>query len=179
MVASAEPAADLPGVGSATAFEGEEVMQPAAPADPFAVMGAADVPPIGPIVPDKPIVEPIEVTPVAMNNSAKWVSAYASERVEAAYGVSGPFKAMGLTEGRIKKSWKESGTAGEFVLVGTFSNREATRLTRELSQVGTVSVEPVGAHKTLTLVGKGDANMDALLEASWQAGARDAFIVRD
>lgn len=180
MVASAAPAADLPGVGSATAFEGEEVLQPvAASADPFAVMGAADVPAIGPIVPDKPIVEPIEATPVAMNNAARWVSAYASERVEMAYGASAPFKAMKLSESQIRKSWKQSALSGEYVLVGTFSKADAQRLTRELSRLGRVSSEPAGVNTTLTLIGNGGAEMDALLEASWVAGARDAFVVRD
>jgi rare lipoprotein A len=188
MVASAEPAADLPGVGSATAFEGEQVLQPVtASADPFAVMGPADVPAVGPVVPDKPsvepsvgpIVEPIEATPVAMNKSARWVSAYASERVEMAYGVSAPFKAMKLSESQIRKSWKQSGLSGEYVLVGTFSKADAKRLTRELSRLGTVSSEPMGVNTTLTLVGNGGADMDTLLGASWQAGARDAFVVRD
>jgi rare lipoprotein A len=180
MVASAESAADLPGVGSAAAFEGEEVVQPAStPADPFAVMGAADVPAVGPVVPDKPIIEPIESTPVAMNSSARWVSAYASERVEMAYGAAAPFKAMRLTESRIKKAWKRPVATREFVLVGTFSRSEAMRLTRELSPLGTVTSEAAGVNKTLTLVGKGGLDMDAVLEASWQAGARDAFVVRD
>jgi rare lipoprotein A len=180
MVASAEPAGDLPGVGSATAFEGPEVVPAAAaPADPFAVMGASDVPPVGPIVPDKPIVEAIEPTPVAMNTTARWVSAYASERVEMAYGAAAPFKAMGLTEGRIKQAWKKPGSTGEFVLVGTFSKSEAKRLTRDLSQFGTVASESSGVNRTLTLTGNGSTDMDTLLEASWRAGAADAFVVRD
>jgi rare lipoprotein A len=180
MVASAEPEAGLPGVGNTTAFEGEEVIQPAAAAaDPFAVMGAADVPAVGPIVPDKPIVEPIEPTPVAMNSSAKWVSAYASERVEMAYGVAAPFKAMKLTEGQIRHLWKQSGLAGEYVLLGTFSKSEAKHLIRELAGLGTVASEPAGGNRKLTLVGNGSSDMDTLLEASWQAGAPDAFVVRD
>jgi rare lipoprotein A len=180
MVASAEPAADLPGVASATAFEGEEVLQPASTqADPFAVIEAADVPAVGPVVPDKPIVEQIEPTPVAMNSSARWVSAYASERVEMAYGAAAPFKAMRLTEIRIKKAWKRPVATQEFVLIGTFSKSEAMRLTRELSPLGTVISEPAGVNKALTLVGNGTADMDTLLEASWQVGAQDAFVVRD
>lgn len=180
MVASANPSDGLPGVGEATAFEGDEVVRAAsAPADPFAVMGAADVPAVGPIIPDKPIVEPIEATPVAMTQSAGWVSAYASERVEAAYGVTGAFQSLELTESRIKQSWKKPVSNGEFVLVGTFSTSEAKRLTRELSRLGTVASEPSGVNKTLTLFGGAGSDMDALLEASWQAGARDAFVVRD
>jgi rare lipoprotein A len=179
VVASAEPAAGLPGVGEATAFEGEEVVKAAAPADPFAVMGAADVPAVGPVVPDKPIIEAIEPTPVAMNKSASWVSAYASERVEMAYGVTSPFTAMKLTDSQIKQSRKQPKATGEYVLVGTYSAKEAKRLQRELSRLGMVASEPAGVNRTLTLAGNGSADMDTLLEASWQAGATDAFVVRD
>jgi rare lipoprotein A len=184
MVASAEQAADLPGVNSTTAFEGEEVLRPTpAAADPFAAMQAADVPQFGPIVPDKPIIEPIEATPVAMNGSAKWVNAYASERIDAAYGAAAPFKAMGLTEERIKRSWKKQASAApiasEFVLVGTFAKSEAARLSRELSPLGRLVSETSGANVTLTLTQDGGAVTDMLLEASWRAGASDAFVVRD
>jgi rare lipoprotein A len=183
MVASAEPAADLPGVNSATAFEGEEVIQSAAPADPFEAMQAGDVPAVGPLVPDKPVIEAIEPTPVAMNGKAEWVAAYASERVDAAYGAAAPFKAMGLTEEKIRQSWKKQASAapsnGEFVLVGTFSTSEAKRLSGLLAPVGKTAIETSGTKATLTLTQNGGASADALLEASWQAGASDAFIVRD
>jgi hypothetical protein len=111
------------------------------------------------------------------------VAAYAADRIDAAYGASAPFEAMGLTEEKIRQSWKTQAyvapSAGEFVLVGTFSKAEAKRLSRALTALGKVAIEASGVNVTVTLTQNGRAATETLLEASWRAGAADAFVVRD
>jgi rare lipoprotein A len=169
MVAMAGPTPDLPGVNTQPLLEGEPpVIAASAPQDPFALMEAVEMPAVGPIVPDKPVSDPL-------------VSAYADARVASAYAVSVPFKALGLSETQIKASWRSApsdGADAEYILLGTFSKAEAARLDNKMQALGRIVREESGQGVSLTLFAPVSADMDALLEQSWRLGATDAFVVR-
>ena len=169
MTAMAGPTPDLPGVNTQPLLEGEApVIQASAPQDPFALMESVEIPAVGPIVPDKPIGNPL-------------VSAFADTRVSSVRAVSAPFEALGLDETRIKASWKsgQSDTPeGEYIVLGTFSNADAARVGADMRQFGKVVREDSGQGVSLSLYAPKGADMDALLEQSWQIGASDAFVVR-
>ena len=182
-------AGSTPTSASQPIFEGEQpVLGAAAAQDPFGMMDAAlvSIPDIGPIVPDKPLFDPMNGTPVAAGErsltSAALVSAYAGQRIEAAYAITAPFKAMGLSEARIKQSWKRAPSPdlrGEYVLLGSFSRPEARRLAKAFENLARVTEEAEGGRVSLSLFDDGHMAMDALLEKSWDLGAADAFVVRD
>jgi rare lipoprotein A len=185
MVAMAGPTPDLPGVNTEPLLDGETpAVQATAPQDPFALMESADIPSVGPILPLKPVTDPAAGTPVSSNgNGAPEVLGYADERIETAYTAAEPFKALGLTEARIKLSWAR-GTVGavpaqgEYILLGSFSKAEARKLQSTLSAFGKVDAEADDQMVTLSLKADGTAPLDQLLERSWSAGAADAFVVR-
>ena len=90
---------------------------------------------------------------------------------------------MGLSEDRIKLSWKFGSTAsaridGEYVLLGDFSQSDANRLTRDLEKFGAIEAVDDGQSVALSLRSDGRMGLDALLEKSWRLGATDAFVVR-
>jgi rare lipoprotein A len=174
MVAMAGPTPDLPGVSAPPLLEGDaSVVQASAPQDPFALMENAEMPALGPIVPDKPVGGP--------SVSDTLVSAYADARIASAYAVSAPFKALGLSETRIKATWK-SGTSdaaeAEHILLGTFSKAEAARVSKKMGALGRIVRDESGQGISLALHAPGGADVDALLELSWRLGAPDAFVVR-
>jgi rare lipoprotein A len=186
MVAMAGPTPDLPGVNAAPLIEGEAlVVQVSAPQDPFALMESAEIPAVGPLVPDKPILDPLAGTPVAANLTGEsGLLGYADERIKAAYAAAEPFKAMRLTESNIKSAWKRGKAssdtgAGEYILLGTFSKAEARQLRGALSAFGKLRAEADGQTVTLSLRTDGAVPLDQLLEQSWASGAADAFVVRD
>jgi rare lipoprotein A len=186
MTAMAGPTPDLPGVNTQRLLEGEPpVAQASAPQDPFALMENADIPHVGPLVPDKPVFDPATGTPMAANSlRAMGGAAYADERIEAAYGAAEPFKAMGLTEGRIKSAWKRANvkpdtSASEYILLGTFSRSDARQLRGALGALGRMDAEADGQSVTLSLRANGGMKLDQLLERSWDVGAPDAFVVRE
>jgi rare lipoprotein A len=169
MVAMAGPTPVLPGVRDTAAFEGEPpVADPVASEEPFTLMDDVLVPAVGPFVPDKP-------------DAGGMVSAYADARIASAYGASAPFRALGLTETRIRASWKSGmpdGAAGEYILLGTFSKAGAARIGAEMNALGEIVREESGPVVTLSLRAPDGADIDKLLEQSWRLGASDAFIVR-
>ena len=168
MVAMAGPTPVVAAAGGDFAFEGEQQPLSVPAADPFVLMEDVLVPAIGPIVPDKP-------------DGDALVSAYADARIASAYGVSAPFKALGLTETRIKASWKSGpvdATVGEYILLGTFSKAEAARIAVDMEPLGKLVRERSGQEVSLSLHTAKDTDIDALLEQIWQRGAADAFVVR-
>ncbi len=169
MVAMAGPTPELPGVNTQPLLEGETpVAAAAATQDPFALMETVEMPAVGPIVPDKPVSEAL-------------VSAYADARAASAYEGSSPFTALGLTETQIDTSWK-SGTSAvseeEYILLGTFSRADAARIVTQTQPLGRIVREESGQGVSLSLFAPAGADIDALLEQSWELGARDAFVVR-
>ena len=188
MVAMAEPTPDLPGVDTAPAFASEAPGAAAAAAqDPFALMQSLDVPDIGPIVPNKPAAVSPTVTPVATNETGtrahKELLAYADERIDAAYSAGEPFKALGLTETRIKALWKRGNSGspavtGEYILLGSFSQVKAHELQALLKSFGKLDADVDGQTLTLSLYANGAMPLDQMLEQSWSSGADDAFVVR-
>ncbi len=167
MVAMAGPTPELPGVNTQPLLESDTPVSAApAPQDPFALMESVEIPAVGPVVPDKPVGEAL-------------VSAFADARAASA-GPS-PFTVLGLTETQINTSWK-SGTPAvpekEFILLGTFSRADAARIVTQTQSLGRIVREESGQDVTLSFFAPKGADIDALLEQSWELGARDAFVVR-
>ncbi len=194
MVAMAGPTPAMPGAAQQIIFEGERPVMAAsmsidAGQDPFAMMvHQVLIPDIGPIVPDKPAFDPLSGMPMASAQSsgaaANWVSAYADERINVAYGAASPFSALKLNEEQIKASWKRqnpssSESIDEYVLLGSFSKTMAAELSAKLDGAGRLIAEEDGNQVTIRLESDGRAPLDALLQLSWNAGAQDAFVVRD
>ncbi len=169
MTAMAGPTPGLPGVDTAPLIEGEALLAPGPSAqDPFALMEDVMIPAIGPVVPDKPAGDTL-------------VSAYASQRIASADAAAAPFSAMGLTETRIKASWKSrapDAAEAEYILLGNFSKADAARVGADMRQFGRIVREVNGQGVSLSLIAPQGADLDALLEQSWRIGAADAFTVR-
>jgi rare lipoprotein A len=192
MVAMAGPTLDLPGVNTQPLLEGEmPAVQGAEPQDPFALMESVDVPTVGPFVPDKPISNPAVPTPVAANaDGGSGLLGYADQRIDAAYAAAEPFKAMDLSETRIKAAWNRGKTKSdsEYILLGTFSKAAARQLQGALKGFGRLDAEADGQTVTLSLRTDGAVPLDQLLCSpgpqglqthSWSAtsGRRGAFIL--
>ncbi len=78
-----------------------------------------------------------------------------------------------------------SGPDSSYVMVGSFRSRaEADRLGKALNRVGIARTEPLDGPSgarwySLTLRSDGRHDVDAMLQAAWNAGAPDAMTVRD
>ena len=128
-------------------------------------MESVEIPPSVPLS-DKPVGEAL-------------VSAYADAR--AASVGSSPFTALGLTETQINTSWKSGISAAseeEYILLGTFSDADAVRIVKQTQRLGRIVRDEGGQGVSLSLFAPKGADIDAILEQSWQLGARDAFVVR-
>lgn len=125
------------------------------------------LPQVGPLVPDRPNAGPFQDTDVALLS-------YADQRVSAAAGVFGEIV-------------KQPGTAepsGPYINLGVWTTKaDVARLEESLAGLGTLHVNRTGgegdAAYSLALVPSGAGNLDAMLRAAWQAGAPDAFAVRN
>jgi rare lipoprotein A len=192
MVAMAGPTPTQ--AASPVVFEGEQSLVSASMtsdgSDPFALMvDSVMVPDVGPVVPDKPGLDPMSGTPVAASQvhpatASTLISSYADQRVEAAYGSAAPFAVLQLSDERIKASWKRQNAStymnsSEYILLGSFSKSVAADLVSNLSSIGKVVAEQEGEFVSLRLVSDGREELDGLLRKSWDAGATDAFVVRD
>jgi rare lipoprotein A len=158
--------------------------------DPFAMMvDPVMIPDVGPVVPDKPGIDPLSGMPMAAANlrqptASLLVSSYADQRVEAAYGSASPFESMQLSGEQIKSSWMRQNAStitnsSEFILLGSFPKPVATGMIKSLSLAGKVIAGREGEFVSLRLVSDGRADIDTLLQKSWDLGAVDAFVVRD
>jgi rare lipoprotein A len=158
--------------------------------DPFAMMvDPVMIPDVGPVVPDKPGIDPLSGMPMAAANlrqptASLLVSSYADQRDEAAYGSASPFESMQLSGEQIKSSWRRQNAStitnsSEFILLGSFPKPVATGMIKSLSLAGKVIAGREGEFVSLRLVSDGRADIDTLLQKSWDLGAVDAFVVRD
>lgn len=189
LTAMAGPTPDLPGVAVQTVMEGEALLpQTASDPEPFALLESAGIPAVGPLVPDKPAINPLTGTPMALLGAVSMenvaLAAYAEERISSANSVSAPFQAMGLTESRIKAVWKRTerdaeGAFAEFILLGAFDADTAAKLAGLLSGFADLEQETDGRTVMLSLHANGTLSLDQLLQKSWALGAGDAFIVRN
>lgn len=151
------------------------------------------------IVPVLPLIGPyIDDKPTILLGSLKggkravspFISSYASERVADANSTLQATTEL-LSPETVSTAWKAmnklpGGVAptAEYVDVGLFADKaEAGRVMRVLSRLGRVELSEVASPDgpRIALVARANTakNTDALLLAAWNAGAGDAFVVRD
>ncbi|MBB3234755.1 septal ring lytic transglycosylase RlpA family protein [Phyllobacterium endophyticum] len=145
------------------------------------------LPLIGPFIEDKPT---ILVGSLKRGKAASpFISSYASERVASANDTVEAANNL-LSPDAISNAWKNRSQpqaiipSGEYVDVGLFaSEADARRVMSALVTLGKVDLaeiaSPEGPRIGLTARAGTSRNTDALLQAAWNAGAVDAFVVRD
>ncbi|MCO4316583.1 septal ring lytic transglycosylase RlpA family protein [Phyllobacterium sp. 21LDTY02-6] len=150
------------------------------------------LPLIGPFVADKPAI--MIGTYKEQRRASALVSSYADERIAAANSASAALEAAidpAIDPAVESATWKRlarlsnlPAPEGEYVDLGLFEDRaEALRLSKLLQGLGNVSLSevasPQGMRTALVARARDAAGNDALLRAAWNAGAEDAFVVRD
>ena len=147
------------------------------------------LPLIGPYVDEKPTILIGSLKP-AKARPSPFISSYASERVANA---SSTLEAANdiLSPEAVSTSWKDMNKlpdgvrpTAEYVDVGLFADKaEAARVMKAISPLGRVELSevasPDGPRIGLIARASSDKNTDDLLQAAWNAGAGDAFVVRD
>ncbi|WP_265518842.1 septal ring lytic transglycosylase RlpA family protein [Nitratireductor luteus] len=125
------------------------------------------LPQVGPLVPDRPIAGPLQGTDIALLS-------YADQRVSTAAGMfDDVVKRPGIAE-----------PSGPYINLGVWTTKaDVARLEERLSDLGTIHVSKTGgegdAAYSLALIPSDASDLDAMLRAAWQAGAPDAFAVRN
>ncbi|KFB10011.1 septal ring lytic transglycosylase RlpA family protein [Nitratireductor basaltis] len=164
---------------SATAASFETALSTSSPA------GTSALPASGPLVPDRPKTAPgVEPQPQQM---ASALLSYADQRVNRAASSFDQVMKKKLDQNALKEWWTRNGKdplpqQGMTISLGVFADDEKiTALFQTLSPFGTIRVENAGSATTrsLTLMPRDEALIDRALQAAWNAGASDAFIVRD
>ncbi|MBA8881235.1 septal ring lytic transglycosylase RlpA family protein [Phyllobacterium myrsinacearum] len=147
------------------------------------------LPLIGPYIDDKPAVL-LGSLKGNTKPASPFVSSYANERVASANETAVAMNSL-ISPKAISDAWKNENTlreaaapAGEYVDVGLFADKaQAGRVVNALSSLGKVALSEVNSPDgpRIALVARANAgkNTDALLQAAWNAGAGDAFVVRD
>lgn len=166
MVAMNEPAPVQPAAAAVTAF--------ASVSDAESLPVA--LPAMGPIVPDRPRSTPVQPATVELA-----LLSYADQRVKAAFGV---FDSVLRPEAKAPRGRAAPGGEGAFINLGAWSSREEVQnLQRALSGLGHVAVEKAGGAGGEIYVASfrpaNYAEFDRALRTAWEAGAVDAFIVRE
>jgi rare lipoprotein A len=162
-----------------------------ASATPADIVDAGDpiLPALGPIVPERPLVDLAasgvdEMLPIL---------GYADIRVERAARAFDALTGDGgaMTPAEIVASWKRSqpgatgeGDEAEYVAVGTFASvADSSRQAKALSAYGRAEVQTAEAggrtFYSVNLYPDGRASIDEMLEQAWAHGATDAMTVRD
>jgi len=158
----------------------EAILAPAA-AGTFTI-GAGDpvLPEFGPLVPERPTFGIARVAP-----RMGGVMSYADQRVSAAAESFAAFDRAG-NAAAIASAWKEqqarslSPSHREFVAAGTFvSEKEARALAVKLASLGEARLVPDGDAINVELYALNGADVDTLVRQAWDAGATDAFVMRD
>jgi rare lipoprotein A len=182
------PSADA---GSAAAFPGVMVDNtPSAQAQAQPVM-AADVgafgdlalPAFGPIAPDRPGIDMIFETQVAMATMS-----YAPSPLQNAARAFAALERGAMSSEDVARSWKRLNPAGAaaqpYVAAGSFATlAEAERVAHALSEYGrpaleTTDIDGAPLH-SVNLYPDGRHDLDAMLQAAWANGAPDAMTIRD
>lgn len=134
---------------------------------------ALELPDEGPVIADRPLAR------AATPQGAGEALGYAAEPVSRA---SSAFAALGADASPADDTTGQG--AGAYVAVGTFDSREeAERIAATLAPIAVPSIEEAREGKTvhfaLAARAKRETGLDALLQGAWDAGATDAFVVRD
>jgi rare lipoprotein A len=158
----------MPFPGQLTSSQPAFASQPVMAATAF---GFALLPDFGPIVPQRPSLEP--TSPFAMASLS-----YAEERGPRA---AGAFAALDLGAGNRPAN---SAAADDYVAAGSYDNAaEAARVAAQLSSFGKSEIQQTQrdgkAWYSVNLYQDGHGSIDDLLQAAWSHGAPDALAVRD
>ncbi|MDQ6438041.1 septal ring lytic transglycosylase RlpA family protein [Mesorhizobium sp. LHD-90] len=181
------PGSGAIGEATAVAFPGtlSDVAPGAEPVMTAAVSSSGDIvlPAFGPIAPERPSIENIIQTQMAMASMS-----YAPKDRNAA---ASAFDALEGTRVSAEHaaSWKRPAAADQpagepFVAAGTFEDKaEAERVRQALADFGRTTFEASSADGhaiySINLYEDGRNSLDDMLEAAWANGAPDAIAVRD
>lgn len=153
--------------------------------DAGSAVQASGLPVSGPLVPDRPETSPV-MEPQPQQTASALLS-YADQRVSAAVSSFDQVLKKNIDQNALKAWWSRNGTdpldhKGMTISLGVFMDDEKiTALFQTLSGFGTIKVENAGAAGTrsLTLIPRDEKQIDRALQAAWNAGANDAFIIRE
>jgi rare lipoprotein A len=149
------------------------------PNNGLAAFGAVTVasvalPDFGPMAPDRP--GSFQVASASMP-----VLGYAEQRAAKASAAFSALEGKTPVAAAVAQQWKQAlGGLNQYVAVGTYRTQaEALKESVALSSFGKVGFETSDAGVSLTLRPDGRAQIDDLLQAAWDNGAPDAFVIRD
>jgi len=154
----------------------------ATPAAGTFTVGAGDpvLPEFGPLLPERPAYGVAGATPATSG-----LMSYADQRIAAAAEPFAAFDRAG-DAAAIASAWKEQQARGlapskrEFVAAGTFvSEKEARALAIKLAGLGEARLVPDGDAVNVELHALNGTDVDTLVRQAWDAGATDAFVMRD
>lgn len=163
---------------------------------PVRMIGPGDptLPAVGPIVLDRPegarlAANPAEIDLAPVGSISRVVSSYADQRVATASAAEGAMNNV-LSPAAIASEWRafhgtapSSEPATDYVNVGLFSDSaQAHRIAAVLKGYGEIRRAHIptasGSLDALSVIPAKGINTDTILEAAWNAGAKDAFTVR-
>jgi rare lipoprotein A len=182
---SANAGAAFPGVMSDSAPAGQPQVQPVMAADAGA-FGDLALPAFGPIAPDRPGVDMIFETQVALATMS-----YAPDhRLQRAASAFAALERGAMSPDDVAQSWKRLNPAGAgaavqpYVAAGSFATlAEAERVAHALSGFGRATLETAeidgAVLHSVNLYSDGRNGLDAMLQAAWSNGAPDAMTIRD
>jgi rare lipoprotein A len=175
----------------AVAFPGELVDSvPASPDVTLTADSAGNValPALGPVAPERPSIDalPAEVLVASAEMS------YAGEQTSRASAVFGALERGTMSADGVVSSWKRQDKAqgrvddafAPFIAAGSFADEaEAQAMAEKLSNLGRVDIESGDVEgrtwHVVNLHPTSGASLDVLLQAAWDNGAADAFVVHD
>jgi rare lipoprotein A len=182
---SADGTASFPGM----MVDSAPTAQPVMAAD-AGVFGDLALPAFGPIAPERPGIDMIFETQVALATMSYAPEPYAPDRLQSAARAFAALEGKTMSPDDIAQSWKRLNPAGAsttvqpYVAAGSFATlAEAEKVAHALSAYGRATLETAeigGAPlHSVNLYSDGRNELDAMLEAAWANGAPDAMTVRD
>ncbi|WP_353641627.1 septal ring lytic transglycosylase RlpA family protein [Mesorhizobium sp. WSM2239] len=183
--ADAARSAAFPGVMSDSAPAAQPQVQPVMAANAGA-FGDLALPAFGPIAPERPGIDMIFETQVALAT----MSYAPNQRLQSAAKAFAALERGAMSPDDVAQSWKRLNPAGAdaalqpYVAAGSFATlAEAQKVARVLSGFGRATLETSeidGAQlHSVNLYSDGRNGLDAMLEAAWANGAPDAMTIRD
>ena len=149
------------------------------PNNGLAAFGAVTVasvalPEFGPMAPDRPGSFQVASGPMP-------VLGYAEQRAAKAAAAFSALEGKTPVAAAVAQQWKQAlDGLNQYVAVGTYRTQaEALKELAALSSFGKVGFETSDAGVSLTLRPDGRAEIDDILQAAWDNGAPDAFVIRD
>ena len=142
----------------------------------FGTVSVASVvlPDYGPMAPDRPGAFQLASTTMP-------VLGYAEQRAAKAAAAFSALEGKAPVAAAVAQQWKQAlDGLNEYVAVGTYATQaEASKQSAALSSFGKIGFEVSDAGVALTLRPDGRAAIDDLLQAAWDNGAPDAFVIHD